>query len=151
MRALALLAVLALAGCASPEGIGFARDAAIPDPYYKEHRELLAGEHHRVYEVPVIEGARELRLQATLDARTNGLPVPDAAPASLRVALLAPDGTELAVAELDPRNPQGNMTVTAPSPGVHLVRVDGFGASQPIEGEEYGAAYDLVAEVIYSG
>ena len=149
MRLVALLACALLAGCASPEGGVFARDDALPEPYYKEHSELLAGEHHMVYEVPVEAGAKILDVVATLDARTHGLPLPDAAPARLRVALLAPDGAELAFAELDPQNARGNLTVVMPDAGIHLVRVDGFGASQPVEGEAYGASYTLVSEVAY--
>lgn len=149
MRLLVVLATLALAGCASPDGIGFARDATLPDPYYKEIHELLAGEHHEVYELPVVEGAKSLNVTATLDTRTNGLPLPDAAPARLRVSLLAPDGSELAFAELDPQRPSANLTIEAPGPGEHLLRVDGFGASQPVEGEAYGASYALAIEVLY--
>jgi len=149
LLALALALAIFLAGCASSDGIGFARDDVAPDPYYKEQRELLAGEHHKVFEVPVLDGARILDVVAALEARSNGLPLPDAAPARLRVALLAPDGAELGFLELDAQRATGNLTVVTPAAGIYLVRVDGFGASQPVEGEEYGASYRLVSEVVY--
>lgn len=149
MRTLALFLTVLLAGCASPPGLGFARDAVEPDPYYKEYRELLAGEHHNVYEIPVLEGALQLDLSATLEARSNGLSLVETSPARLRVALIGPDGATIAIMELDPQRTQGNMTVPEPVPGAYLLRVDGFGASQPVEGEAYGAGYRLVAEVLY--
>lgn len=147
----AVWAAILTAGCASQDGggLGFAREGATPDPYYKEYHELLAGEHHKVFELPVEGGARLLDVGATLEARTNGLPIPDAAPARLRIALLSPAGAELAIAELDPQTTTRNLTVVTPEPGVYLLRVDGFGASQPVEGEAYGASYALVAEVLY--
>lgn len=148
--AVAILLPMVLAGCATQDGLGFAQDARPPDPYYKEHRALLAGEHHEVYEVPVNEGARELNVSATLRTRDNGLPSPGVAPASLRVQIIAPDGAPLAERTIDAREGSASLVLTElPGAGAYLVRVDGVGASQPIDGEEYGAEYLLVAEVLY--
>lgn len=153
MRRLAwILAPLLVAGCASSEGVGFAgRNALPPDPYYKEYRELIAGEHHETFRVPVEEGARLVNVTVTLESRTNGLPFPAATPASLRIALLAPDGaTEISNATLDAQSPAASLVVEdLPGAGTYTVRVDGFGAAQPVEGETYGAAYILTTEVLY--
>lgn len=151
MRVALLLLPMLVAGCASPDSLGFARDTLPADPFYKEYRALLAGEHHEVYPIPVADGARVLTVGAILSTRDNGLPLPDTAPASLRVALLAPDGTELGARELDPRHGDATLTVTElRGAGEYLVRVDGVGASQPVDGEDYGAEYRLTTEVLYS-
>lgn len=146
---LALALALALPGCASEGPLGFQRDETAPEPYYKEHRELLAGEHHKDFPVPVDAATQHVSIRAELDTRDQGLPLPGTVPASLRLALLAPNGTAIAEATLDAGHPNATLEAEDLAPGRYLARVDGFGASQPVEGEAYGASYTLVAEVLY--
>lgn len=148
--ALALGLALALPGCATSGELGLSRDPLPLDPYYKEHRAPLAGEHHEVYAVPVEEGARELNVTATLRTRDHGLPLPGVVPASLRVEVLAPDGELLGEETIDARDESASLVLTElRGAGTYLVRVDGVGASQPVDGQEYGTEYVLVTEVLY--
>ncbi|HUR68629.1 MAG TPA: hypothetical protein VM370_05225 [Candidatus Thermoplasmatota archaeon] len=149
MRLLALSMVLLMAGCSSPSGMPFARDPLPAEPYYKEYRELVAGEHHKDFEIPVDRDARALSVNVTLQSNDHGLPLPGAVPAQLKVAILAPDGSVLDEAALDPRTASAQLAAAGLAPGRYLARVDGFGASEPIDGKEYGAAYVLVVEVQY--
>lgn len=147
---LALLAVTALPGCASDEGaFSFARDASPLEPYYRESREVLSGEHAKVFDVPVEALARLVNVTVELDARRNGLPMPDATLARLDVRLVDPAGAILREARLDPRTPAASLVAEDVPPGLYRVEVEGFGASQDFEGQTYGAAYVLAVEVVY--
>jgi hypothetical protein len=146
-----LLVPLLLAGCTGSDALGFAEGEPGPrEPYYKEHRGLVAGEHAARYELPVEAGAEMANVTVLLDARTNGLPLPDAAPASLQVALLAPDGARVREAELDAQNPRAVLALEGPPAGLYVVEVRGLGAAPEVDGRTYGAAYVVGAEVLYA-
>lgn len=145
----ALFAALLLAGCTAPQELRFQRGEEAPEPYYKEYREPLAGEHHKTFIVPVAEGARHLQLGVALESRREGLPLPGVAPASLRVVLVGPDGIVVDEGRLEFGGEPLVLDVPGPLAGAHEVRVDGFGASQDVEGGSYGAGYRLTAEVVY--
>lgn len=146
----ALLVALLFAGCTSPEGgLGFARDAPAQEPYYKEYRQMLAGEHHKDFPLPLNAFATNVTASFVLTTRDQGLALPGSAPAALTVSLLAPDGTVLDTARLDAKTVRANLTATDLVPGGYLVRVDGFGASQDLDGRTYGAEYILTIEARY--
>jgi hypothetical protein len=146
---LALALAVALPGCASEGGLGFQRDQLPPDPYYKEYRELLAGEHHKDFAIPVDQQAAQVLVEVALTNRDQGLPLPQA-PASLQVRLLAPDGTVLDEAQLDATRSEATLVVEDLAPGRYLARVDGIGASQDLDGRPYGAEYLLTVEIVYA-
>lgn len=151
MRAFALVVVLAAAaGCAAPEPLGSltgADDARLP--YYKEHRAVVDGEHAEAYPFLVEEGARLVNVTLALDARTNGLPLPETPLEWLDVKLVAPDGVILREARLDANAPTATLVVEQPAAGEHRAQITGFGASERIDGEDYGSAYVLAVEVLY--
>jgi hypothetical protein len=151
VRALALLLVsLVTVGCTSSEsGLRLGTDAPPPDPYYQEYRELLAGEHHKDFPLPVEQPARTVLVTVALQTRDQGLPLPDASPASLRITILAPDGTPLQEADLDAQHTHATLALTDVGPGRYLARADGFGASQDLDEKPYGAEYVLSAEILY--
>ena len=150
--ALLILVPLLAAGCmSSPGGLGFAGDRGVQEPFYKEYREILAGEHHKDFVIPVEAGANVVNVSVSLRSRAEGIPLPNTVPAQLHVTLLAPDGSALDEASLDARAPDANLTANDVPPGQYLARVDGLGASQPVDGQEYGASYVLATEVTYTG
>lgn len=151
MRALIVVVFAALlGGCTAEEGaFAFQRGEVALDPYFKEYREVVAGSHSKLFEVPVEAQASVVNVTVQLDARTNGLPVPDATPARLRVQLVDPSGATLREAELDARTPAASLVLEDAPPGLYQVRIDGFGASQDLEGETYGSGYVVMVEVAY--
>lgn len=148
----ALLAVaVALAGCADPGGFGFSRETGTQlDPYFHEYREVVAGQHAKTFDVPVDAPAALVNVTMLLDARTHGLPVPDASPAQLDVRLLDPTGAPVKEARVDARAPQASLVATDLAPGLYRVEVEGFGASQQLDGQEYGAGYVVTIEILYA-
>lgn len=149
--AAALLCALALAGCTQGGGLDLlARDAPAPEPYYKEHRASVSGEHEREYAFEVQEGASVVNVTLALYARGNGLPLPDAAPARLDLELRDASGRVLQRAALDAQRPVASLAPEGALPaGAYVARVTGVGASQTLEGDAYGAAYALTIEVLY--
>lgn len=151
MRWALVLVPLLLAGCASPEGIGFSGDAdAARDPYYKEHREVVSGAHNKTFDVPVEAGATLTNVTIALDARTNGLPLPDSAVAQLDVVLLSAAGEALHGATIDGQHPRASLLVADLPPGLYHVEVKGFGAAPELDDRTYGAGYVLTIEVVYA-
>lgn len=150
VRALLLLAVaLLLAGCTAKEPLAPLRgETPAPDPYYKEHRAIISGQHDEEYPVPVEAGAREVNVTLALDARTQGLPVPEAAPARVRLEILDGAGARLGEATLDADQPTASLVLELAA-GDYVARVSGVGASQAVQGEDYGAGYLLSVEVLY--
>lgn len=151
--ALVLLALATgLAGCAAPESLGFAAGEPAPrEPFVREERVLVDGEHARDFDVPVEPGARLVNVSIALEPRTNGLPLPEASPARLHVALLGPDGGAIHGAILDARRTNATLLVEAPAAGPHAVAVRGWGFAPEVDGDPYGARYRLVVEVLYAG
>lgn len=151
MRALPFVAVALLAaGCTSSEGgLGFGAGTLPPEPYYKDYRELLAGEHHKDFPLPVEQQARAAIVTVVLQTRDQGLPLPGASPATLTVRILAPDGAILEEAQLDAQRTNASLALDDLAPGRYLARVDGFGVSQDLDGQAYGAEYLLTAEILY--
>lgn len=151
MRAYVLL-VLALvsAGCTSGEGLGAltGRDAA-RDPLYEEHRAAVSGQHDQEYPFAVEPGATVANVTLRLENWKHGLPLPGQAPAQLTLALLDASGAALDSVVLDGDHPVASLLATMPAPGTYLARVSGFGVSQELEGDEYGAGYALSVEVLY--
>lgn len=151
-RALALVLVsLALAGCASEEGaFGFQGATGPMEPYFREYREVIAGQHAKRFDVPVDAPATLVNVTILLDARTNGLALPEVAPARLDVRLLDPAGALIGEAQLDARRPQAELLAGPLEPGLYAVMVEGFGASQDLEGDDYGAGYVVSVEIVYA-
>lgn len=152
MRALATLVLLALAaGCTGEDGsFAFQRDEVAREPYFKEYREVVSGSHSRLFEVPVDSPANLVNVTVVLDARSNGLPVPEAAPTRLTVRLLDPAGATLREAQLDARQSAASLVLENAAPGLYRVQVDGFGASQDLDGETYGSGYEVRVDVGYA-
>lgn len=152
MRALLAVASLALlAGCTGEDGaFAFQRGEAALDPYFMEYREIVAGSHTKLFDVPVDAAANLVNVTIQLDGRTNGLPIPDAAPAQLRAQLLSPAGVVLREAALDVRAPVANLLLQDAEPGLYHVQVDGFGASQDLDGHTYGSGYVVTIDVGYA-
>lgn len=151
MRAALVLVPLLLAGCAAPEGLGFAGgDDAPRDPYYKEHREVVSGAHNKTFDVPVDVRAALANVTIALDARTNGLPLPESAVAQLDVVLLSPGGEPLGGTAIDMQHRSASLLVEDLAPGTYHVRVSGFGAAPELDGRTYGAGYLLTIEVVYA-
>lgn len=152
MRLAALLLPLLLTGCLGADGLGFASGGDAPrEPYYKEHREIVSGEHARSFELPIEATPNRLNATLLLQTRTNGLPLPDAMVAQLRVTLLDPAGEALGTAAVDGRRPQASLVVEDLAPGSHAVLVEGVGAAPELDGRTYGAGYILTLEVEYAG
>lgn len=152
--ALLVAALTALtAGCASvPEGLSpLDGNEAPPEPYYWEYRSTVAPQHERTYAVNVGPRAALLNATLALESRTNGLPLPDAAPAQLTLALLAPSGTVVRSTQLDMQRPSASILVEEfAERGAYTLRVHGGGASGDIEGSDYGSAYVLTVEVLHA-
>lgn len=153
--ALLAVALMALsAGCTSvPEALAPLRDdaGAAPEPYYWEYRATVAPQHERAYEVEVGPRAALLNATLSLESRTNGLPLPGAAPAQLTLALLSPSGEVVRSAQLDPQRTSASILVDEfPERGAYTLRVHGGGASGDIEGSDYGASYILSVEVLHA-
>lgn len=153
--ALLAVALVALsAGCTGvPEALAplGGGPEAPPEPYYWEYRATVAPQHERSYTVEV--GPRAALFNATihLESRTNGLPLPGAAPAQLTLALVAPSGEVVRSAQLDPQRSSASILVEEfPERGTYTVRVHGGGASGDIEGSDYGASYVLSVEVLHA-
>ena len=152
MRLLIVLAASLLAGCAAPEGLGFSGGSdEAREPYFAQHREVVDGEHERRFAFPVEDGAALVNVTIVMDPRTNGLPLPEAAPARLDVAVLSPSGEALNGAILDAQRRSATFAVPAPVAGAHTVAIQGFGAAPEVDGERYGASYVLTIEVVYAG
>jgi len=147
-----MLAPLLLAGCVGGDGLGLAGGSdATREPYYKEHREVVSGEHARAFEVPVDAAGSLVNVSIVLAARTNGLPLPDASFARLDVTLLDPAGEAVERAVLDARTPSASLVADGLAPGDYLVEVKGVGAAPEADGRTYGASYVLTIEVAYPG
>lgn len=149
-----LAAVMALsAGCASaPEGLApLKRSDGVPEPYYWEYRSTVAPRHERAYEVEIGPRATLLNATLALEQRTNGLPLPDASPAQLTLALLSPSGEVLRSTQLDAQRPIASILLDEfPERGAYTLRVRGAGASGELEGSDYGASYVLTVEVLHA-
>lgn len=151
MRVALLVVPLLLAGCTGPEGaFSFSRSGDPLAPYFQEYHEVVAGEHAKSFDVPVDAQARRVNVTLQLDSRTNGLPVPGAPPAQLDARLVAPDGTIVREARLDARAPEAALAVEDVAPGMYRLDVEGFGASQELDGQAYGAGYVVTIEVAYA-
>lgn len=152
MRALVavVLAVFA-AGCAGEEGsFAFQRGDAALEPYFMEYHEIVSGSHSKVFDVPVDAPASLVNVTIVLDTRSNGLPVPDAAPARLTVRLVDPAGATVGEAELDAQESAANLVLEDAAPGLYRLQVDGFGASQDVDGATYGSGYVVTVDVGYA-
>lgn len=151
MRALALLLVVALGAGCTGEGIARLTGQEEPrEPYYKEHRAAISGQHDASYEFPVEAGTSLVNVTLALDLRTQGIALPERAPAQLRLELLDAADVLLDAVTLDAEHPTASLVAEAPSTaGTYRARVTGFGVSQAIEGDDYGAGYLLSVEVAY--
>lgn len=148
--ALAVLLAGALAGCAAPETLQIGRGPAAPDPFYREHRAQVQGEHDERYPLDVDPGATLLNITLLLDARTNGLPLPDTPLARLTLDLHDPSGTLVQSIDVVPDRPTAILRHADPMPGTYDVRIRGIGFSQALDGKDYGAAYLLALEIQYA-
>ena len=151
MRAFAVLLVAALfAGCTQGAGLERLTGGDAPrEPFYEEHRAVVAGEHDRSYAFAVEEGSALVNVTLVLDLRTNGLALPERAPAQLRLELLDAADVVLDAVMLDAEHPSASLVAAPSAPGELRARVTGFGVSQAVDGSDYGAAYLLSIEVAY--
>ena len=161
MRGTAVLLVALtalLAGCANVKVEGLQRSDAPREPYYAEHRDMVAPQHNKTYEVPVLDGATLVNATLHLTPRNTGIPVaaptlpPGAAPAPAKLTLEVLDaaGRAGAAAVADPSTPNVTLPVHEITvPGAWTLRVTGGGASGSVDGQDYGAAYLLTVEVLY--
>lgn len=168
MRVALLLAPLLMAGCTGVSIQGLTPSEAPREPWYEEHRDLVAPQHSRAYEVHVTEEATLLNATVRLIPQTNGVPTgptapPAAAPATtpataltppaparLLLEVFDPSGREVGEAEADPSEPVATLLVQEPAEaGTWTVRVTGTGASGRLDGQEYGASYLLSIEVLH--
>lgn len=163
MRALAataLASALLLAGCSSVTVEGLQRADEPREPYYEEHRGLVAPQHNETYPLEVPADAALVNATLRLLPRDGGIVpaapgVPDAqptaAPAQLLLEVLDPAGRAVAAGTVDPAEPLLTLLVKEiPVPGAWSVRVTGTGASGTVEGTDYGASYRLTIEILFS-
>lgn len=152
MRLLVLILVAAVsAGCTQGEGLGPLAGADEPrEPHFEEHRAALSPDHDVDYPFAVDAGASLVNVTLLLETWRHGLPLPGESPAQVRIALVDAAGTLVEEAVLDGTQRTASLVASAPSAaGTYHAQVRGFGLSQPIEGDEYGAAYRLTIEVAY--
>lgn len=149
---LALVAPAILAGCTDPDGggFGFQRGEAGLEPYFQEYREIVAGPHAKLFDVPVDASLNLVNVTVQLDSRTNGLPVPEASPAQLEVRLLDPAGVAVREAVLDTRTPTVSLVAEDLAPGLYKVEIEGVGFSQDLDGQTYGSGYVVTVDVAYA-
>lgn len=156
MRVALLLAPLLMAGCSGVSLQGLSPSGGPGEPWYVEHRDLVAPQHNRTYDLPVDAGAALINATVRLVPQTNGLPsgpgLPAGAvapPARLLLEVFDPSGRRMGEAEADPGEPTATVLVPAPAEaGSWIVRVTGTGASGRLDGQEYGASYLLSIEVL---
>ena len=147
---LALVLPALLAGCTGEDGaFGFQRADAVLEPYFHEYREIVAGSHAKLFDVPVDATPNVVNVTILLDPRTNGLPVPDASPAQLTVRLLDPSGAPVREATLDTRTPAASLVAEDLAPGLYKVEVEGIGVSQDLDGQTYGSGYVVTIDILY--
>jgi hypothetical protein len=151
VRLALLLCALVLAGCTSGQPLGLSGKQAGPaEPYFKEYREVVAPHTERTKAFPV--GAGAIRANVTMDLlqRGNGLPLPDAAAATVTFAVLDPAGAVVDAKTVDARAPNASLVLTElAKTGEWTVHITGAGASGAFEDASYGAEYLLSVEVLY--
>ena len=141
------LAFVLLAGCAASPTLDRLRGAEPPlDPYYKEWHEEVNGTHEKRFTFPVTERSSEINVTVHLTPRASAL---DAAPARLTVQVLLPSGAPIANKTLDPTNRDFHLdTRDLVETGDYVIAIAGEGVSGGLQGQNYGAAYIVIVEVL---